>query len=464
MRDLPPDLLHRLRAHQQEHVLFGWEGLTHSQREALVEQLSGIDLGELQNLYAKRDLPQALPAPDHIAPVPMNPHHQWTNSDRQTGNEMLARGEVAVVLVAGGQGTRLGFAKPKGMFPIGPVSNKSLFQIHAEKILALSRRHGKPIPFLIMTSPATDADTKSYFQEVNYFGLPKAEVYFFQQGTMPALDLETGRLLLEKPGVLFASPNGHGGTLTALADSGLLDELRQRGIRTLFYFQVDNPLVKVADPVFLGQHRAAGAEASSKAIEKAYPKEKMGVLSLIDGRCGIIEYSDMPDELLHATDPSGKLLHRAGNPAIHIFEIDFLSRITQGSTALPYHFARKKVPCLDLSGQPINPTKENALKFELFIFDALPLAERWLVQEALRSEEFSPVKNADGVDSPATAKRDLVNLAAKWLEQAGVSISRDDQGNATIPVEISPCFAIDPEELALRVSAGHKIEKPTYFE
>ena len=281
---------------------------------------------------------------------------------------------------------------------------------------------------------------------------------------MPAVDLHSGKLLLEKPGVLFTSPNGHGGTLTALNESGLLDEMRGRGIHSIYYFQVDNPLVKIADPVFLGQHRLVRSEVSSKAIVKSYAKEKMGVLALIDGRCGIIEYSDMPADLESATDGEGRLLHRAGSPAIHIFDVDFLCRITQGSTRLPYHLARKKVPCLDARGESITPDKENALKFELFIFDALPLADRWLVQEALRSEEFSPVKNADGADSPATAKRDMSNLAARWLEFAEASVPRDEHGNASTPLEISPRFALDEVELAARIARGRTIKGPTYLE
>jgi len=464
MPDFPTQLLERLRAHQQEHVLLGWDKLGPQQQQSLMAQVSAINLDEIRDLYAKRDQSQALPSADRIAPALMIGHDALTDADRRMGDEMLLKGEVAVLLVAGGQGSRLGFDKPKGMFPIGPVSNKSLFQIHAEKVFALRRRYGKPVPLLIMTSPATHCDTVDYFTQQRFFGLLRDEVEFFQQGTMPAVDLTTGKLLLEKPGVLFASPNGHGGTITALNESGLLDQLRRAGVRTLFYFQVDNPLVKVADPAFLGRHRLTGAEASSKAIEKAYAKEKMGVLSLIDQRCGIIEYSDMPDALLHAADERGRLLHRAGSPAIHIFELDFLARITQGSTRLPYHLARKKVPCIDAQGAPVVPTKENALKFELFVFDALPLAERWLVQEALRSEEFSPVKNAEGVDSPQTAKRDIANLAASWLEKAGVRVPRDAEGNASIPLEVSPLFALDDAELKLRVAAGRKIEGATYLE
>jgi UDP-N-acetylglucosamine/UDP-N-acetylgalactosamine diphosphorylase len=464
MHDVPPDLMNRLRRHRQEHVLLGWERLTNAQRGALVNQLTAIDLDEIDRLYASRDEPVAVPSADRLEPVPTELAAQVDDDTLRSGHEALARGELAVLLVAGGQGTRLGFDKPKGVFPIGPVSNKTLFEIHADKVFALGRRFGKPVPFLVMTSPATHADTEGYFAQSDYFGLGRENVFFFQQGTMPAVDIATGRLLLEAPGVLFTSPNGHGGTLTALAESGVLDKIAARGVRHVFYFQVDNPLVKVGDPAFLGRHIAVRAEASSKVIEKAYPKEKMGVLALIDGCCGIVEYSDLPDDLTHATDAGGRLLFRAGSPAIHLFAIDFLRRVTRGASRLPFHVARKKVPHVDADGRPVNPTTENALKFEMFVFDALPMAERWLVMESPRDEEFSPVKNADGVDCPATAKQAISNLAGRWLEQAGVKVPRDAKGNVTVALEISPRFALDAAELAARVSPGRVIDGPTYFE
>jgi len=463
MHDVPADLLARLRRHRQEHVLFGWDGLDSEQRAALVNQLVVIDLAEIDRLYASRNEPVAVPSADRLAPVPAETAAAIDAETVRRGHEALARGELAVLLVAGGQGTRLGFDKPKGMFPIGPVSNKTLFEIHADKVFALGRRYGKPVPFLVMTSPATHADTEGYFAEQDYFGLGPDNVFFFQQGTMPAVDIETGRLLLEAPGVLFTSPNGHGGTLTALTESGVLDRVVGRGVRHIFYFQVDNPLVKIGDPAFLGRHIAVRAEASSKVIEKAYPKERMGVLALMDGRCGIVEYSDLPDDLAHATDSNGRLLFRAGSPAIHLFGVDFLRRITQGATRLPFHIAKKKVPHVDAAGRPVNPTTENALKFEMFVFDALPMAQRWLVMESPREEEFSPVKNADGVDSPATARRAISNLAGRWLEQAGVTVRRDQAGNVELPLEVSPRFALDAAELAARVWPGQSIDGPTYL-
>jgi UDP-N-acetylglucosamine/UDP-N-acetylgalactosamine diphosphorylase len=464
MRDAPSDLLHRLKTHKQEHVLFGWDRLDPSQRATLVDQLSRIDLNEIARLYAKREQAADIPTADRLKPISTETAATVDANTVRLGHEALARGELAVLLVAGGQGTRLGFDKPKGVFPIGPVSNKTLFQVHADKVFALARRYGKPVPFLVMTSPATHADTETYFAEQRYFGLGRENVYFFQQGTMPAVDIASGRLLLEAPGVLFSSPNGHGGTLTALTESGVLDQIAGRGVKHVFYFQVDNPLVKIGDPAFVGKHISVRSEASSKAIRKAYPKEKMGVLALIDGRCGIVEYSDLPDDLTHRTDAGGKLVYGAGNPAIHLFDLGFLRRVTQGATRLPFHIARKKVPHIDESGKPVNPAKENALKFEMFVFDALPMADRWLVMESPREDEFSPVKNAEGVDSPATAKQAMSNQAGRWLEAAGVRVPRDKEGNVTVPLEVSPRLALDADELKARVRPGLVVDGPLYLE
>jgi UDP-N-acetylglucosamine/UDP-N-acetylgalactosamine diphosphorylase len=463
MTTVPEDLRQRLREHGQEHVLAWWDRLEEAQRTELLAQLSALDLGQLRELYAGREQAFALPPPERITPVPVIGPDAATSEVRRRGEEALQRGEVAVLVVAGGQGSRLGFDHPKGMFAVGPVSGKSLFQIHAEKVLALSRRYRKNLPFLVMTSDATDAETRAFFAEHRHFGLPVEEVSFFRQGTMPALDLATGKLLLESPGRLFTSPNGHGGTLTALASSGLLERLQRRGIRHIFYFQVDNPLVKVADPVFLGHHLRAGAGASSKIIPKEEPKDKLGNLVQVDGRCTIIEYSDLPDDLARQTDQQGRLRLRAGSPAIHVFSVDFLERMTAGRGRMPFHVARKKVPHLAPSGQPVEPERENALKFEMFIFDVLPLAERWTVVETSRREEFEPLKNATGPDSPESVRRALSRLAGDWFEKADVAVPREANGDPSFPLEISPLFALDAEELAARLPPGLQIRGPTYL-
>jgi UDP-N-acetylglucosamine/UDP-N-acetylgalactosamine diphosphorylase len=462
MMEVPDDLRQRLRQSGQEHTLAWWDRLTDAERRGLVDQLRGLDLEGLQRLYEERDKVFTVPAPERIAPIPVIRLGGDTRAARQHGEGALARGEVAVLLVAGGQGSRLGFEHPKGMFAIGPVSSHTLFQIHAEKVLALRRRYGRPVPFLVMTSPATDAETRAFFAEHGTFGLPTDEVFFFCQGTMPALDMQTGKLLMEGQGKLFTSPNGHGGTLTALADTGLLDRLRQGGIRQVFYFQVDNPLVKVADPVFLGHHLAADAEVSSKVVAKEGPKDKLGNMVLIDGRCSIIEYSDLPEELGRQTEEHGRLRLWAGSPAIHIFAVDFLGHVTQGTTRMPFHVARKKVPYLDGQGRLVQPEWENALKFETFIFDVLPLADRWTVVETSRPEEFVPLKNATGPDSPEVVQKAISNQAAAWLEQAGVAVPRRPNGDAAVPLEVSPLFALDAEEVARR-ARSLRIDGPTFL-
>jgi UDP-N-acetylglucosamine/UDP-N-acetylgalactosamine diphosphorylase len=464
MKTVPEELLQRLRRHGQEHVLAWWDRLTADERRGLVEQLNALDLERLAELFDRRDHPQPAPPVEAIQPIPVIRLGQDEPAARRRGEVALRRGEVAVVLVAGGQGSRLGFEHPKGMFAVGPVSGKSLFQVHAEKILALRRRYGKPVPLLIMTSDATHDETTAFFEQHRRFGLPAEEVAFFRQGTMPALDLASGRLLMEKPGRLFTSPNGHGGTLTALADSGLLGRMRDAGVKEVFYFQVDNPLVKVADPVFLGHHLAADAEASSKIVPKEKPTDKVGNLVQIDGRCWIIEYSDLPPELARQTDEQGRLRLWAGNPAIHLFSVDFLDRVTRdGAAGLPFHLARKKVPFLDAAGNAVQPEKENALKFEMFIFDVLPLAERWTVVETTHREEFAPLKNATGADSPESVARAITDLAADWLEKAGVAVPRRPDGAPAYPLEVSPLLALDVEELAARVDRGLSIAAPTYL-
>jgi UDP-N-acetylglucosamine/UDP-N-acetylgalactosamine diphosphorylase len=454
---VPAPLRQRLQEHRQEHVVRWWETLDETARRGLVQQLEPIDFPQITRLYEQRDQSFAVPSPDRIQPIPVDALDESDAALRRAGEEALRGGEVAVLIVAGGQGSRLGFEHPKGMYPIGPVSRKSLFQIHAEKVLALGRRYGRNVPLLIMTSPATHDETVAYFREQRYFGLSANDVFFFCQGTMPALDLASGKLLMDGPGRVFTSPNGHGGTLTALADSGLLARMEQRGVRHIFYFQVDNPLIKVADPLFLGHHVSRRAEVSSKIVPKEGPNDRLGNLVLVDGRCTIIEYSDLPDSLARRTDAEGRLWLWAGSPAIHLFDVAFLKHVTTGPERMPFHTARKKVPYHDDNGRSVQPANENALKFEMFIFDVLPLADRWTVVETSRREEFVPLKNATGADSPAVVEQAISDLAAAWLSKVEVNVPRG------VPLEISPLFALDAAELAGKVDRYLRVDGPLYL-
>jgi UDP-N-acetylglucosamine/UDP-N-acetylgalactosamine diphosphorylase len=446
---------HRLRSFGQLHLLDGWKDLSEDNQSTYVRQLASIDFAELAHL-TKLGQTKAVISDSAVDLAPMSIEQQNPLS-RAVGEAALRAGQVAVLLVAGGQGTRLGFDHPKGMYPVGPVSGASLFQIHAEKVLALSRKSGKPVPFLVMTSRATHTATVEFFQSNKFFGLSINQVRFFQQGEMPAVDMATGKVLLEAPGQVALSPNGHGGTLTALAETGLLAELKTKGVHHVFYFQVDNAMVNIADPVFIGQHIEANSDASSKAVLKTRPDEKVGLLAIVNKRCGIIEYSDLPVEMNNARDADGQLTYRAGNPAIHCFSVPFLERVTSGAERLSYHIARKKVPYYDVtSGKVITPTAENAYKFELFIFDALPLAERFLVVETKREDEFAPLKNASGPDSLATVQELLLARDKRWLTKAGITVKDG------VKVEISPLLGLSAEEVAQNVKPG-EIEADLYL-
>jgi UDP-N-acetylglucosamine/UDP-N-acetylgalactosamine diphosphorylase len=458
MPAISDDLLQRLKQYRQEHTLAFFDTLDERRQQGLLKQLEALDLEQLARLYQMRGKTYAVPPAEKIHPVPVIAHDSPDNPARQArGEEALRQGQVAVLLVAGGQGSRLGFDHPKGMYPVGPVSKKSLFAIHAEKVLAMSRRYQTRLPYLVMTSPATHDETLDYFRRHEYFGLPAAEVFFFCQGTMPALDLNTGRLLMEAPDRLFLSPDGHGGTLTALASSGLLGQMKGRGIETIFYFQVDNPLVQIADPTFLGHHLHADAEVSSKIVAKRTAKERVGVFAEVDGRCTLVEYSDLPEALAQATDKNGRLRLWAGSPAIHLFSVDFLLLMTRDPDGIPFHVAKKKVPFIDDKGNPVEPASENALKFERFIFDVLPKAERWTIVETTRETEFAPLKNAEGDDSPATVEKMMTDLSLDWVRRAGGEVAPG------VAVEIGPLYALDAEELASKLPAGTRSESAQYF-
>lgn len=459
---LPSELLSKLQRYGQEHLLTWWDELQAKERSEFLAQLENLDLELLQRLHRARDQRISLPL-EKIRPVPRPGRSRADQSQRSLARQAWQQGKVAYLVVAGGQGSRLGFEHPKGMFPIGPVSNHSLFQIHAEKVLALRRRHGASLPFLLMTSPSTHAETVDFFGKSKYFGLEEDEVFFFCQGTMPALDFETGKILLESKSRLFLSPNGHGGTLTALADSGLLERLKRQGIADIYYFQVDNPLVNLADAAFLGEHLQKNSQVSSKVVAKQAPEDKLGVFVLLDGRLSMIEYSDLPADLARKEEAPGSLQFWAGNPAIHLFQLDFLEQITRGGPRIPWHLARKKVPFLGPDGNTVQPGKDNALKFEMFIFDVLPLADRWLLWPTERTDEFMPLKNAAGPDSPASARQGISNQAANWLEKAGLPVPRHPNGDVVFPLEISPLFAVDQEELTSKVDRNETIQGPKYF-
>ena len=463
------NLLARIEEFGQPRILRFWNDLTESEQIHLTEQLDDVEwslvgsyLSGLANPVAEsqNELGNVAP-PTHVVRTPKtNAEIQFWDESRQLGEAALREGKVGVVLLAGGQGTRLGFSHPKGMFPIGPVSGKSLFELFASQVKAISNRFGQTIPYMMMTSDATHDETVTFFEQNSYFGLSSDNVFFFKQGYAPCLDTETGELLLADKGALSMSPDGHGGLLAALLKAGLFDELRHRGIELLFLHQVDNPLVKVCDPAFLGLHIQHGAEVSTKVVSKSNPEEKVGVAVDLNGRTAIIEYCDLPRHLADEQDANGGLRYWAGSTAIHIFNRSFLERIATSAQSLPWHRARKKIPFIDKAGRHVQPETENGTKFERFLFDTLPLAEVALIVETIRDDEFAPLKNKNGDFSPEYVRRHMIEVAARWLKTAGVTLPKE------IPVEISPYFALSASDLMLRSNELKQVNwgSPVYLE
>ncbi|HQU42448.1 MAG TPA: UDPGP type 1 family protein [Pirellulales bacterium] len=448
------ELLAKLRPFGQEHLLAFWEMLDAAQREKLNGQIAAIDFQRLQeNLRTTKAgedwsaLARRAVGPPAIR-LGRSDNRFSTVEAREVGEASLRAGRVGVILVAGGQGTRLGFDHPKGMFPIGPVSGATLFQILLEKVLASSRRYGATIPLYLMTSPATHDETIAYLNDHHRFGIPAHDLTVFCQGTMPAVDAESGKVLLAASDSLALSPDGHGGMPAALRASGALADIRRRAIEHLFYMQVDNPQVVACDPEFVGYHLVSESELSTKVVAKTTPRDRMGNVVSVDGRVRIIEYSDLPDDVAEQRLPDGSLKLWAGSTAMHVFEVDLLDRASRSSGALPYHLARKRVPYIDDRGELVDPVEANAIKFEQFIFDLLPAARNPIVVEVDEATEFAPVKNAPGAerDSPERVQAQMIALHRRWLQQAGASVAPG------IAVEISPLFALDAEETARRIT------------
>jgi UDP-N-acetylglucosamine/UDP-N-acetylgalactosamine diphosphorylase len=374
---------------------------------------------------------------------------------RKEGQRLLKEGKVAALVVAGGQGSRLGVDGPKGIVGVTPVKRKSLFRVFAEKILALEKKIGCKIPFFIMTSRENRKETEEYFQANAFLGLDRSRVYFFVQGMLPSITPD-GSLIISEQGGISINPDGHGGTFRALKSSGYLEMMKKLGVEEIFYFQVDNPLVKICDPLFLGIHRLSGAHMSSKVVRKATFGEKVGVLAKIDGKTHLVEYSDMDDSMRYAVSTDGSMLHWAGNIAVHMMRRDFIERITSGDRMLPFHRARKSI----LSKGPDGRSREiEGIKFEAFLFDALPLAEKTTTLEVNREEEFAPVKNRTGTDSLESSITMQNSLYRTWLENIGIKVKPG------INLEISPFLALDEGELRKKASIlPEAIEEDTFLE
>ncbi|GAA5836250.1 hypothetical protein JCM9279_002240 [Rhodotorula babjevae] len=479
----------------QGHVFTFWDQLSPSDQASLYHQLSTISPTRVNMIHAaalQAEKNAVASTADDISPPPADHSSSVIGRDADAaswtaaGLAAVRAGKVAVVLMAGGQGTRLGSSAPKGCYDIGLASGKSLFQLQAERIrrLELNANAGAEgsadkgeIPWYIMTSGPTRKPTEAFFEEHDYFGLRKDNVVFFEQGVLPCLT-DDGKVFLDSPASVAVAPDGNGGLYAALRaplpssdpSSSVLSDLARRGIAYVHCYGVDNCLVRVADPTFVGYCAERTADCGVKVVKKTDPLESVGVVAVKHGKYAVVEYSEISPAMAKQRTPEGDLAFRAANVANHFFSLAFLERVCALDEAqMPFHVARKKIPHVDLSsGALVKPTTPNGMKLELFVFDVLALAERCALLEVDRAREFSPLKNAPGagVDCPETSVRDLGREHRRWLEAAGASVEleleKEGEGEGE-RVELSPLVSYAGEGLerveGRRIVRGGVVER-----
>ncbi|XP_068627179.1 UDP-N-acetylhexosamine pyrophosphorylase-like protein 1 [Battus philenor] len=451
-------LKQHLTIHGQEHLIKYWPELSENEREQLAGEIGKLDLAEMNSLFRRAMESTKVileKSNDDLKPIPQS-HYESVPGLTEAkileyeniGFEEISDGRVGVLLLAGGQATRLGFGHPKGMYNVGLPSKKTLFQIQAERIIRVqnmaTERTGKEgkVTWYIMTSEHTMGPTAEYFKSHSYFGLNEEDIKFFEQGTVPCFDFE-GKIFLDKKHHLSSTPDGNGGLYRALKTQGILEDIRRRGVQHLHAHSVDNILTKVADPVFIGYCKSKNADCAAKVVLKSTPSEPVGVVCRVNGHYKVVEYSELTDEAAERRNPDGRLTFSAGSICNHYFSSDFLTKICNFESKLKPHIAKKKIPYVDDNGIRQSPSEPNGIKLEKFIFDVFEFAEKFICLEVARDVEFSALKNSDAAkkDCPSTAREDLLRLHRKYIRQAG-GIIEDN-----IDVEISPLLSYGGENL-----------------
>lgn len=430
--------IQRIFKYHQEHILHFWDELSEQEQKHLLEIAGAINFRKIQKYYK---IAKTENKPINFSLLEPSDYVKQNDERRekfyQLGSEALKNGKVAFLTVAGGQASRLGFDLPKGCFRISPITQKSLFQIFAEKILFYSNLYNQPLKWFIMTSIDNFKTTVDFFSQNNYFNLDKKNVFFFKQGINPTVTSESGDLILKNKSELFMNPNGHGGILGALTSQGYISQMEHLGIEYLSYFQVDNPLINMADPYFIGCHIDENSNISTKVIRKEFAEEKLGIAmqECKSTKRKIVEYSDIPEKIMKQQDENGNLLFNMGSTGIHIFSVSFIKK---ASSKLPIHIANKEMTLPNINNSDNPEKKISVLKFETFVFDTIPLAKKAIFFETSRNEEFFPLKNKTGTDSIETCIDGQINLYRSWLKDLGCKdIDKIER------CEISPLFAPD---------------------
>ncbi len=403
-----------LEKYNQQHLWKSYERLDESGKENLLGQIARIDFEKMKDLYdlsqAKIEMKDAV-----IEPMVYQDSAKLSETEKaeliKLGEDAIKANKLAIVTMAGGQGTRLGHDGPKGTFDLGLDSHKSLFEIQCDILKSAQEKYGVTVPWYIMTSRENNDDTVAFFEKNNYFGYPKeAANYFFKQGELPMMD-EQGKLVLEENGLIKEAADGHGGVFEALGRNGVLADMKARGVEWIFIAGIDNVLVQLVDPLLIGYAIKNNFRAVSKTVPKSNPDEKVGVFCKKDGKPYVIEYTEITQEQAHMCDENGELIYGEGHVLLNFFNISALEEIEKFK--LPYHVAHKKTAYMNEEGLFITPDSPNAYKFESFLFDAFSQIPEFGLLRGKREEDFSPVKNATGVDSPETARRDYLNYHNK---------------------------------------------------
>ncbi len=413
------DIIKSLKMYNQEHIIKLLEKLDEQKKTDLLEQLNDIDFHQIMELYENTKKTIEIKE-NKIEKIAYLDKAKLTKNEKEhfmeLGEQVIVSGKYAVVTMAGGQGTRLGHLGPKGTFKLDVYGKgKYLFEILAENLKESNKKYNTIIPWYIMTSKENHEETKEFLEKNNFFGYDKNSVKLFRQGELPLIDIH-GKMLIGKNLKVKEASDGNGGVFSSLRTTGMLADMKQKGIKWIFIGSVDNAILKMVDITLLGMAIDRNVQVASKSVVKANPEERVGVFCKMNGHPKVIEYTELPEKMAEEVTNNGELKFGESHIMCNLFTIDAIEKISK--EPLIYHSAFKKNPYIDENGKEVIPTEANSYKFEAFIFDSFELFDDIAILRGKREDDFAPVKNKDGVDSPKTAKE----LYEKYWERQKIKI------------------------------------------
>jgi len=400
----------KLKKYGQEHLLNGYEKLTGDKKEKLLDTILTIDFAQIEDLYKNINKKVDFKS-SKIEPIGYTDKSKLSKEEYEKyetiGLDLIKNNKLAVVTMAGGQGTRLGHNGPKGTYDLGLESHKAIFEILCDTLKKAKEKYGVYTSWYIMTSNDNNKATVDFFKENNYFNYPQEKITFFKQGELPMIDTK-GKVLIGEDGLIKQAADGHGGIFYSMRNDGVIYDMKSKGIEWVFIGGVDNVLVNMVDPVLVGLAVDSKVQAAGKSVVKAYPTEKVGVFCKRNGKPSVVEYSEISEEMANAKNEDGELVFAESHILCNLFSLEAIEDISKDK--LPYHSAFKKAKYIDENGELVSSDKPNAYKFEAFLFDAFESLEDMAILRVKREDEFAPVKNAEGVDSPETARQLYINF------------------------------------------------------